>query len=1313
MVMSIEAIYQKCGIRRINQFQSPPLVSINDFRLIQDCIIHFLPYGESFDGPIPSDTLIYQLIKRRGNIFIDHVLSFDKPLGNPIGTLVNSNRVIGDYQRQYRMFRLLRNPKSVLNSSNASVLINYCLLHKLYRYNKTPISDFQKEANVYKRVFELSDHYSQLTDRAQFIECQLPENLLSVSEYDRLLSKEIKYILPSISVKDYCILLIFNFISRAKNEAFDLMTGFDNIYFYWNIDNRIVMLSASVLNDFADKSEKETKTKFIDFMGVLIEQFITQSQIINDKQIIETNIDEPVESEIDRIAQTLYDSNAISEREKTRFNKLAIKYKSIDNPFGKGSLEELVSDFDKKSIVLEDKPIIDLPTILDKSMTKSTLVDFDKQYINECYQKDVARMIINFQRAGIAVTNYQVDEIKDATTRCYRYKVQFTPMDGSPSTIEFKLPKLDQDGTFTANNIKSKMDKQRMDMPIRKVSSDRVSLTSYYGKLFVDRDSRGVNNYSRWICSKIIGFYESSENIVSHVAVGNVIDSEAKVPRVYSAIAQRIKSFTYKSYKLYFEYKSRQSLLKNTKLGDIEKNNKVLCGTKGDGLVSVDDNERFYLHEKGKISVIGSINDLMDNRLGKGPIEFVTIFNMGKKVPLGVVLSYRYGLKNLLKKLKLTYRIERLARHTIEDNEFVIRFNDARLIVKDTDKKATLIIAGFLLYKKEIQKVNIDDLDNKDIYLNIISNFGMTIRYLKEINLLFQLFIDPITLELLKSMNEPTSMDGLFLRSAELLVSDDHPRETDMAYMRIRGYERISGAVYFELIKCVRGYTHSPPMSTRKIEMNPKAVWMNILTDGSVSKVNETNPIQQLKEMEKVSYGGLGGRDTRTMVRRTREFHPNDQGVISESTTDNSKAGIIAYTTADPNLINVRGVTNTLSDNDGTARQVSTTFLVSPCADRDEGKRINMASIQYTHTISIEGNQIQPIRTGYESVIAHRCSPLYASVAQSDGVIKAINDNALSVEYKDKTKQHFLLGKQIASTPGMNLVHPLITDRSVGYKFKKGEILSYNKGFFKRDMFNPTQVCFLMGTVARVALLESSDTLEDSCAISKRLTQAMATNRTQVRNIIINFDQSIHSLVKIGDSVEIDTPLCIIEDALTADIEEDIFDAEAINSIGILAANSPKAKYKGVIEHINVLYYGKIDEMSDSLKKIAREYDRKREKRNSELGLDDVPYNRVDQEISFDGVKTPYKSFIIQVYISNTELMGVGDKGVFYNQLKTIVGRIMDGVNESEDGEPIDAIFGFQSISNRVVLSPQLVGTAAGALKAIGRHACKLYFKRE
>ena len=73
-------------------------------------------------------------------------------------------------------------------------------------------------------------------------------------------------------------------------------------------------------------------------------------------------------------------------------------------------------------------------------------------------------------------------------------------------------------------------------------------------------------------------------------------------------------------------------------------------------------------------------------------------------------------------------------------------------------------------------------------------------------------------------------------------------------------------------------------------------------------------------------------------------------------------------------------------------------------------------------------------------------------------------------------------------------------------------------------------------------------------------------------------------------------------------------------------------------------------------------------------------------------------------------MMGVGDKGVFANQLKTIVGRVMTGVNETQSGIPIDAIFGFQSISNRVVLSPQIIGTTTGALKVIGKKAAEIFF---
>ncbi len=66
-------------------------------------------------------------------------------------------------------------------------------------------------------------------------------------------------------------------------------------------------------------------------------------------------------------------------------------------------------------------------------------------------------------------------------------------------------------------------------------------------------------------------------------------------------------------------------------------------------------------------------------------------------------------------------------------------------------------------------------------------------------DLIVDMFIDPITKEILTEMKEPTDFIGLLVRSAELLQTDWSPDETDMMHMRIKGYERMAGAVYTEL----------------------------------------------------------------------------------------------------------------------------------------------------------------------------------------------------------------------------------------------------------------------------------------------------------------------------------------------------------------------------------------------------------------------------------------------------------------------------------------------------------------------------------
>ena len=74
---------------------------------------------------------------------------------------------------------------------------------------------------------------------------------------------------------------------------------------------------------------------------------------------------------------------------------------------------------------------------------------------------------------------------------------------------------------------------------------------------------------------------------------------------------------------------------------------------------------------------------------------------------------------------------------------------------------------------------------------------------------------------------------------------------------------------------------------------------------------------------------------------------------------------------------------------------------------------------------------------------------------------------------------------------------------------------------------------------------------------------------------------------------------------------------------------------------------------------------------------------------------------------------GSGDKIVFGNQLKSVLSRVMSGVNETKSGKPIDAIFGYQSISNRIVQSAELIGTTNTLLKLISKEVVDIYHKHQ
>ena len=86
-----------------------------------------------------------------------------------------------------------------------------------------------------------------------------------------------------------------------------------------------------------------------------------------------------------------------------------------------------------------------------------------------------------------------------------------------------------------------------------------------------------------------------------------------------------------------------------------------------------------------------------------------------------------------------------------------------------------------------------------------------------------------------------------------------------------------------------------------------------------------------------MTYGGVGGRSSRSMTKRTRIYHKNDMGTISEATVDSGDVAINTYTSADPQFTSLRGISKRYEiGKTGATALLSSSALLAPCTDRDD-----------------------------------------------------------------------------------------------------------------------------------------------------------------------------------------------------------------------------------------------------------------------------------------------------------------------------------------------------------------------------------------
>ena len=208
------------------------------------------------------------------------------------------------------------------------------------------------------------------------------------------------------------------------------------------------------------------------------------------------------------------------------------------------------------------------------------------------------------------------------------------------------------------------------------------------------------------------------------------------------------------------------------------------------------------------------------------------------------------------------------------------------------------------------------------------------------------MYVDPISLSILKQMKEPTNFKGLLIRSTELLTDDNYKNPNSIDGMSIKGYERIPGMMYKELITALKEYENKTYFSKSKLTVNPYSILNKLNEDSTTTLIDDLNPMATLKQEEDVTFLGMNGRTKETLARETRVFNTNEVGIISEATRDSGDVGVSAYLSADPLITNTRGMVGEYDPNkDHPVNIYSTSAMLCPFILSDDGKRVISGSL--------------------------------------------------------------------------------------------------------------------------------------------------------------------------------------------------------------------------------------------------------------------------------------------------------------------------------------------------------------------------------
>ena len=385
--------------------------------------------------------------------------------------------------------------------------------------------------------------------------------------------------------------------------------------------------------------------------------------------------------------------------------------------------------------------------------------------------------------------------------------------------------------------------------------------------------------------------------------------------------------------------------------------------------------------------------------------------------------------------------------------------------------------------------------------------------------------------------------------------------------------------------------------------------------------------------------------------------------------------------------------------------------IVPLSLNHDDAPRLLMGQGQNAQTLPIAEGDPMNVTYGYDLMIP-KLSADFVVRAKQDGVIYELDDHSIVVKYQDGTFEAYtseVLERNSGKSFYIN--NDMIINEGIkkGVKFKKEDVLMYNRFFFKKKN---GELIYVMGAMLNVAIMSGDALYEDSIAVAQSACKKTATRITKRYNVKLSSTHRVNSFVNVGDTVKsADTLLSYTKGTDNEYLNNFLSNMDDEDSISTMKKRN---KVAGRVYDVKIYYTGDITTFSASILSMIKTIDARNsviEKNINTYGtkLDKLirtsSSKKVPPRSKVGGFKIGEDEVVIEFFVESTDYVSIGDKVSVFSALKGITSVVIPDKSMPVgliSGKRADLMMRAVSLGARKIHSIHIVGALNKVLNRLG-----------